>query len=193
MTENPIVKMADNIRTKVGTSQKFTLAEMASLLFLPDSFPNFNQKFTITQNGEIKPSAIGSRLNVNGGDTITITYTYTITQPNLLRKLVGTNANLFLSCPVVTFMDTDYSTKAVAQTINLLKQDGSDLIPAVTINAGETRYGLNTYHIHQPLTSAIADYLATNQPITIKYDNIGSHADATISIISECRLLLFKN
>lgn len=32
----------------------------------------------------------------------------------------------------------------------------------------------------------------TNQPITYKYDNIASHADAQVSTISECRLLLFK-
>lgn len=192
MTENPIVKMADNIRTKVGTTQKFTLPEIASLVFLPDNFPNFNAELTIAQNGVTKPSIFGSRLNVNGGDTITFTYTYTITEPNILRKLVGSNANLFISCPVIGFMDTDYSTKAVAQTIHFLKQDGSDLIPAVTINNGDASYGYINYQVNQPLTSAIADYLATNQPITYKYDNIGSHADAQISIISECRLLLFK-
>lgn len=193
MTENPIVKMADNIRTKVGTTQKFTLPEIASLVMLPDNFPNFNAKLTIAQNGVTKPSIIGSRLDVNGGDTITFTYTYTITEPNILRKLVGSNANLFISCPVISFiMDTDYSAKAVAQTIHFLKQDGSELIPSVTINNGDTSYGYSNYQVNQPLTSAIADYLATNQPITYKYDNIASHANAQISTISECRLLLFK-
>lgn len=193
MTENPIVKMADNIRTKVGTTQKFTLPEIASLVFLPDNFPNFNAELTIAQNGVTKPSIIGSRLHVNGGDTITFTFTYTITEPNILHKLVGSNANLFISCPVISFMGTDYSTKAVAQTIHFLKQDGSELIPSVTINNGDTSYGYSNYRVNQPLTSAIADYLATNQPITYKYDNIGSHADAKIITISECRLLLFKN
>lgn len=135
---------------------------------------------------------IGSRLNVNGGDTITFTYTYTITQPNILRKLVGSNANLFLSCPVIAFMGANYTSTAVAQTIHFLKQDGSDLIPAVTIKNGDTSYGYSNYQVKQPLTSAIADYLATNQPITYKYDNIASHADAQVSTISECRLLLFK-
>lgn len=192
MTENPIVKMADNIRTKVGTTQKFTLPEIASLVFLPDNYPNFNAELTIAQNGVTKPSIIGSRLNVNGGDTITFTYTYTITEPNILRKLVGSNANLFISCPVISFMDASYNTKAVAQTIHFLKKDGSDLIPSVTINNDDTSYGYNNYQVNQPLTSAIVDYLATNQPITYKYDNIASHANAEISTVSECRLLLFK-
>lgn len=190
MTENPIVKMANNIRTKVGTTHTFTLPEIASLVTLPDNFPEFNANRTITQNGATKPA--DNQLAVNGGDTITFTYTYTITQPNLLRKLVGTNANLFLTCPVVNFPDTDFSIKSVAQTIHFLKQDGSDLIPAVTINAGDTSYSFTNYQINQPLTSAIADYLIANQPITVKYDNIGSHADATISAAtSDCRLLLF--
>lgn len=190
MVENPIVKMADNIRAKVGTTQKFTLPEIASLVTLPDTFPGFNQKLTVAQNGATKPA--GASLTINGGDTITFTYSYTIAQPSLLRKLVGTNANLFLSCPVIGFIDTDYSAKAVAQTIHFLKQDGSDLIPAVTINNGDSSYGHTNYQVHHPLTSAIVDYLATNQPITYKYDNIASHANTQISTISECRLLLFK-
>lgn len=190
MTENPIVKMADNIRAKVGTTQKFTLPEIASLLTLPDYFPDFNATVTIAQNGATKPSS--GQLTVNGGDTITFTYSYTITQPTILRKLVGSNANLFLACPVAGFMDTDYTTKAVAQTIHFLKQDGSDLIPSVTINNGDTSYGFANYQLKQPLTSAIADYLATNQPITVKYDNFGSHANTNLGTTGLCRLLLFK-
>lgn len=190
MTENPIVKMADNIRAKVGTTQKFTLPEIASLLTLPDYFPDFNATVTIAQNGATKPSS--GQLTVNGGDTITFTYSYTITQPKILRKLVGSYANLFLACPVAGFMDTDYTTKAVAQTIHFLKQDGSDLIPSVTINNGDTSYAFTNYQLKQPLTSAIADYLATNQPITVKYDNFGSHANTNLGTTGLCRLLLFK-
>ena len=89
-------------------------------------------------------------------------------------------------------MDTDYFTKSVAQTIHVLKQDGSDLIPAVTISAGDTSYAYTNYQFNQPITSAIADYLATGQPITVKYDNIGSHANTHLNTTGDCRLLLFK-
>ena len=190
MTENPIVKIANKIRDKVGTTQKFTLPEMASLVSLPDNFPDFTASLTLTQNGATKGST--DTLNVNGGDTISFTYTYTVTQPNLLRKLVGSKAKLSISCPVVQYMDTDFLNKSVAQTINFLKQDGSELCPAVTINAGETSYAYTSYYLNQQLTNAIVDYLVTNRPIVVTYDHIGSHANATVSgAPAACRLLLF--
>lgn len=190
MTENPIVKMANNIRTQLDTTQKFTLPEIASLVRLPDNFPDFTATKSVTQNGATKGN--NDSLNVNGGDAISFTYTYTITQPNLLRKLVGSKAKISIVCPVVGFMDSDFLTKTVGQSIHFLKEDGSELFSTVSIDAGNSSYAYTPYMANQNLTTTIVDYLATNRPITVTYDHIGSHSNATINTaVAVCRLLLF--
>lgn len=189
MTENPIVKLANNIRTKVGTTQKFTLPEIASLVSLPDNFPDFTATNTVKYNGTT-PS--GTTLTINGGDTVSITYRYEVKYPDLLRKLIGSKANLYIACPVANYMDTDFSTKAVGQTIHFLKDDGSELLPNVTIAAGDTKYAYSSYYVNQRLTAALVDYLVTNRAIEVRTDQFGSHANTNLyaSAVS-CRLLLF--
>lgn len=190
MTENPIVKIANNIRTKVGTTQKFTLPEIASMVFLPDNFPDFTAKSSVKQNGTPKNS--GDTLTINGGDTVSITYQYEVKYPALLRKLIGSKANLYIACPVANYMDTDFSTKAVGQTIHFLKDDGSELLPAVTIAAGDTKYAYSSYYVNQRLTTALVDYLVTNRAIEVRTDQFGSHANTNfITSATSCRLLLF--
>lgn len=189
MTENPIVKMADNIRTKVGTTQKFTLTEIASLVFLPDTFLDFTATSTVKYNGTTPG---GTALTVKAGDTVSVTYHYEVNHVNLLRKLIGSKANLYIACPVANYMDTDFSNKALGQTIHFLKDDGSDLSPAVTIAAGDTKYGYSSYYLNQQLTTAIVDYLESNRPIEVKIDQFGSHGTATVYTSSvNCRILLF--
>lgn len=191
MVENPIVKIANNIRTKVGTTQKFTLPEIASMVFLPDNFPDFIAKSSVKQNGTPKNS--GDTLTINGGDTVSITYRYEVKHADLLRKLIGSKANLYIACPVANYMDSaTFANKAVGQTMHFLKDDGSELLPNVTIAAGDTQYAYSSYYINQQLTTALVDYLVTNRAIEVRYDNFGSHANTTLFTSSaSCRLLLF--
>lgn len=189
MVENPIVKIANNIRTKVGTTQKFTLPEIASMVFLPDYFPDFTATSTVMHNGTT-PS--GTTITINGGDTVSITYRYEVKHADLLRKLIGSKANLYIACPVANYMDTDFSTKAVGQTIHFLKDDGSELLPNVTIAAGDTKYAYSSYYVNQRLTAALVDYLVTNRAIEVRTDQFGSHANTNfITSATSCRLLLF--
>lgn len=190
MTENPIVKIANNIRTKVGTTQKFTLPEIASLVSLPDYFPDFTATSTVTHNGTT-PS--GTQLTINGGDTVSITYRYEVKHPDLLRKLIGSKANLYIACPVANYMNSaTFANNAVGQTMHFLKDDGSELLPAVTIAAGDTKYAYSSYYINQQLTTALVDYLVTNRAIEVRTDQFGSHANTTLfTSATSCRLLLF--
>ena len=51
MTENPIVKMADSIRAKIGTTKKFTLPEIALIMDMATNFPDFSTTVTVSKNG----------------------------------------------------------------------------------------------------------------------------------------------
>lgn len=182
MTENPIITMADEIRNVLGTQSKFTLSEIANLLILNQTFPGFYPIQSMDINGT-PPTTDGSLANVNGGDVITYTFTYKLSSAKLLRKLVGSKAKLSFSIPVAKY--TNYITAtAVNQTINFVKNDGSNLFSPVTIHDGDTNYSFSGYARKEPLTSEVADYLATGQPIKIQYTNVGSHADTQISSIA---------
>lgn len=170
MTENPIVKMANAIRAKVGTTKKFTLPEIALLMELSTSFPDFSTNVTVSKNGSSQ--AMNSTISVNDGDTIQFTFNYTAQHGDLLRKLKGTNAKLSFSLPVIKYMDSNFTNKATSQTIHILRQDGSNLIEPTTIENGNTQYQFSNLFVNQQLTDPIVDYLLTNQPITVKYDNV---------------------
>lgn len=190
MTENAIVKMAAKIRNKVGTSRTFTLPEIATIMTVPDHFPDFSPTATLKLNGVTQQG--GSSLSVHGGDTISYTISYTLNHAGLLQKLIGSNANLYLSIPVIKYMDTDFSQKATAQTIHILKKDGSNLLNPVSIAAGSTQYAYINLQLNQPLSNEIVSYLTTNQPIEVRYDNIGNHENLDVSTSVSLDLLLFK-
>lgn len=182
MTENPIITMADKIRNVIGAQSKFTLSEIANLLEPNQNFPGFYPIRSVDINGT--PQATdGSLVNVNGGDVITYTFTYKLSSAQLLRKLVGSKAKLHFSLPVAKYMN-NFTATAVNQTINFVKNDGSNLFSPVTIHDGDTNYSFSGYARKEPLTSEVADYLTTGQPIKIQYTNVGSHADTQISLIA---------
>ena len=181
MTENPIITMADEIRNVIGTQSKFTLSEIANLLVLNQNFPGFYPIQSMDINGT--PPTTSGLANVNGGDVITYTFTYTLSSAKLLRKLVGSKAKLYFSLPVAKYMN-NFTATAVNQTINFLKNDGSDLFSPVTIHDGDTNYSFSGYDRKEPLTSEVADYLTTGQPIKIQYTNVGSRAGTQISTIA---------
>ena len=181
MTENPIITMADEIRNVIGTQSKFTLSEIANLLVLDQNFPGCYPIQSMDINGT--PPTDGGLVNVNGGDVITYTFTYKLSYAQLLRKLVGSKANLNFSLPVAKYMN-NFTATAVNQTINFVKNDGSNLFSPVTIHDGDTNYSFSGYARKEPLTSEVADYLTTGQPIKIQYTNVGSHADTQISSIA---------
>lgn len=182
MTENPIITMADKIRNVIGAQSKFTLSEIANLLEPNQNFPGCYPIQSMDINGT--PQATdGSLVNVNGGDVITYTFTYKLSYAQLLRKLVGSKANLNFSLPVAKYMN-NFTATAVNQTINFVKNDGSNLFSPVTIHDGDTNYSFSGYARKEPLTSEVADYLTTGQPIKIQYTNVGSHADTQISSIA---------
>ena len=189
MTENAIVKMAAKIRNQVGTSRTFTLPEIATLMTVPDNFPDFWPSTTLKVNGVTQG---GSSLTVHGGETISFTLSYIIHHAGLLQKLIGSNAHLYLSIPVIKYMDTDFSQKATAQTIHILKHDGSNLLNPVSIAAGSTQYAYTTLQLNQPLSNALVSYLTTNQPIEVRYDNIGNHDNLDLSTSVGLNILLFK-
>lgn len=191
MTENPIVKMATAIRDKVGTTKKFTLPEIATLMTVNTSFPDFSTTITVSKNGASQD--LNSTITVNGGDTIAFTVNYTANHLDLLRKLTNTNTTLALSIPVIKYMDSDFVNKATSQTIHVLRQDGSDLLAPTTITAGSTQYSYSNLYINQALTDDIINYLATNQPITIKIDNVGTHDNLKLLITPAVNLWVFRN
>lgn len=191
MTENPIVKMASTIRGKVGTTKKFTLPEIATLMTVNTSFPDFSTTITASKNGASQD--LNSTITVNGGDTIVFKVNYTVKHLDLLRKLVGTNTTLALSVPVTKYMDSDFVNKATSQTIHVLRQDGSDLLAPTNIAAGSTQYSYSNLYINQALTDDIINYLATNQPIMIKCDNIGAHDNLKLLITPTVNLWVFRN
>lgn len=173
MTENPIVKMANVIRDKVGTTNKFTLPEIALLTELSTSFPDFSTSATVSKNGASQ--SLNATINVNGGDTIEYTFSYTASHEPVLRKLISTNTKLSFSLPVIKYTDSDWTNKATSQTIHILRKDGSNLIDPISIEAGNTQYQYSSLYVNQQLTDSIVDYLITNQPIIVRYDNVGSH------------------
>lgn len=182
MTENPIITMVDKIRTVIGTQSKFTLSEIATLLEPNQNFPGCYPIQSMDINGT-PPTTDGAFANVNGGDVITYTFTYKLSYAKLLRKLVGSKAKLSFTLPVATYMN-NFAATAVNQTINFIKNDGSNLFSPVTIHDGDTNYSYRGYDRKEPLTSEVADYLVTGQPIKIQYTNVGSHADTHISTIA---------
>ena len=191
MTENPIVKMADSIRAKIGTTKKFTLPEIAVLMELTTSFPDFSTSATVSKNGTSQ--SLNSTIDVNGGDTIIYTFSYTVSHGDLLRKMIATNAKLSFSLSVIKYTDSDWTTKATSQTIHILRQDGSNLIEPISIEAGNTQYQYSSLYVNQQLTDPIVDYLLTNQPIIVKYDNIGSHANLKLLTTDTLNLWLYQN
>lgn len=191
MTENPIVKMADSIRAKIGTTKKFTLPEIALLTELSTSFPDFSTSASVSKNGTSQ--SLNSTIDVNGGDTINYTFNYTVSHGDLLRKLISSNAKLSFSLSVIKYTDSDWTTKATSQTIHILRQDGSNLIDPVSIEAGNTQYQYSGLYVNQQLTETIVDYLLTNQPIIVKYDNIGSHANLKLLTTCTLNLWVFQN
>ena len=191
MTENPIVKIADTIRAKTGTTNKFTIAEMGLLINVSTSFPDFSPTVTVSKNGASQ--ALNSTISVNGGDTIEVTINYTVQHTDLLWKLKNSNAKLAFSLPVIKYMDTDFANKATAQTIHILKENGSDLIAPISINAGDGQYSYIDLYIYPQLTDLIAGYLLTGRPIIVKYDNVGSHDNLKMSTGARLELRLYQN
>lgn len=186
MTENPIITMADKIRNVIGVQSKFTLSEIATLLEPNQNFPGFYPINSMDINGTPQATDV-SLVNVNGGDVITCTFTYKLSSAQLLRKLVGSKAKLNFSLPVAKYMN-NWTATAVNQTINFIKNDGSQLFNPVTIPDGSTEYSFSGYERTEPLTSEVADYLQSGQPIKIQYTNVGSHADTQITPIATCAL-----
>lgn len=191
MTENPIVKMANAIRDKVGTTNKFTLPEIVLLTELSTSFPDFSTSTTVSKNGASQ--SLNSTIDVNGGDIINYTFSCTVSHGDLLRKMIATNAKLSFSLTVIKYTDSDWTSKATSQTIHILRQDGSNLIEPISIEAGNTQYQYSSLYVNQQLTDPIVDYLLTNQPIIVKYDNIGSHANLKLLTTNTLNLLVYQN
>lgn len=191
MTENPIVKMADSIRAKIGTKKKFTLPEIALLMELSTSFPDFSTSATVSKNGASQ--SLNTTIDVKGGDTIDYTFSYTVSHGDLLRKLIASNAKLSFSLSVIKYTDSDWSSKATSQTIHILRQDGSNLIDPISIEAGNTQYQYSPLYVNQQLTDTIVDYLLTKQPIIVKYDNIGSHDNLKLLTTETLSLWIYQN
>lgn len=191
MTENPIVKMASTIRDKVGTTNKFTLPEIATLMTVNTSFPDFSSSATVSKNGASQ--SLNSTINVNGGDTIEYTFSYTANHEQLLRKLIDTNTKLSFSLPVIKYTDSDWTSKATSQTIHILRKDASNLIDPISIEAGNTQYQYSGLYVNQQLTNSIVDYLITNQPIVVKYDNVGSHDNLKMLTTGTLNLWVYQN
>lgn len=191
MTENPIVKMADRIRAKVGVTKKFTLPEIALIMDLSTSFPDFSTSATVSKNGASQ--SLKATIDVNGGDTIDYTFSCTVSHGDLLRKLIASNAHLSFLLSVIKYRDSDWVTKATSQTVHILRQDGSNLIDPISIEAGDTQYQYSNLYVNQQLTDTIVDYLLTNQPIIVKYDNIGSHANLKFDTTYALNLWVYQN
>lgn len=178
MTENPLVAIATKIRNATGSQNKFTVAEINLLTVVNKYYPNFdaNPKWFI--NGQAQTGT--DEKPVNGGTINCLFDSYHVDSPNLLRKLVGSKAHLDIHFPVARYTDTDFSIKAVAQTIKLVKEDGSNLIDPISIADGDTNYGFLGYSLSVPLTNEIAEYLISGKAINATYTGIGTHDGATI-------------
>ena len=190
MTENPIVKMADSIRAKVGTTNKFTLPEMSLIMGVSSNFPDFSTTVTVSKNGSSQD--LNTTISVNGGDTIEFTFNYTATHTDLLCKLRNSNAKLSFSLPVIKYQD-GWTNKATAQTFHILKENGSDLIAPISIANGDTNYSYVNKYIYPQLTDLIAAYLMTGRPIIVKYDNVGSHDNLKMTTDATLQLWLYQN
>ncbi|WP_334116408.1 hypothetical protein [Ligilactobacillus sp.] len=191
MTENPIVKMAEDIRDKVGTTNKFTLPEIALLMSLSTNFPEFFPSATVIKNGASQ--SLNTTIGVNGGDTIEYTFSYTVSHESLLRKLVISNAKLSFSLPVIKYTDSDWSTKTTSQTIHILRKDGSNLVDPISIEAGSAQYQYTGLYVNRQLTTSIVDYLITTQPIIVKYDNVGTHDNLKMLTTATLNLWVYQN
>lgn len=190
MTENPIVKMADSIRAKTGTTNKFTIPEMSLIMGVSSNFPDFSPTVTVSKNGSSQD--LNTTISVNGGDTIEFTFNYTVTHADLLWKLRNSNAKLPFSLPVIKYME-GWTNTATAQTIHILKENGSDLIAPTSIADGNTQYSYVNLYLYPQITDLIAEYLLTSRPIIVKYDNVGSHADLKMSTDATLNLWLYQN
>ena len=190
MTENPIVKMANSIRAKTGTNNKFTLPEISLIMEVSSAFPDFSTTVTVSKNGSSQ--ALNTSIAVNGGDTIEFTFNYTVTHTDLLWKLRNSNAKLPFSLPVIKYQD-GWTNKATAQTIHILKENDSELIASISIADGDTNYSYVNKYLYPQLTDSIAEYLLTGRPITIKYDNVGSHDNLKMSTDATLKLWLYHN
>lgn len=180
MTENPIVAMANKFRDAIGTKSKFTLSEISQLAAVPLYYPASNPTSTLDINGIAQSGA--ALVDVHGGDTLTYTFKYNIATPKLLRKLVGSKAYLSLTLPLVKYTNpSTYVATTVAQTIKILKNDGTELFSPITINDGNTDYAYVNLKRKEPLTNELVDYLITNQPIKAQYTNVGSHDGSQIN------------
>ena len=191
MTENPIVKMADSIRAKTGTNNKFTLPEMSLIMEVSSNFPDFSTTVTVSKNGSSQ--ALNTTISVNGGDTIEFTFNYAVTHTDLLWKLRNSNAKLSFSLPVIKYQDSGWTNKATAQTIHILRENGSELIAPISIADGDTNYSYVDKYIYPQLTDLIAEYLMTGRPIIVKYDNVGSHDNLKMSTAATLQLWLYQN
>ena len=191
MTENPIVKMADSIRAKIGTTEKFTLPEMSLIMEVSSKFPDFSSNVTVSKNGSSQD--LNATISVNGGDTIEFTFSYTVTPTDLLWKLRNSNANLSFSLPLIKYTDSDFTNKATAQTIHILRENGTDLIAPISITAGESNYSYINLYLYPQITELIATYLLTGRPIIVKYDNVGSHDNLKMTTNATLDLWLYQN
>lgn len=191
MTENPIVKMADKIRAKTGSSNTFTLPEMSLIMEVSSNFPDFSTTVTASKNGSSQD--LNTTLSVNGGDTIEFTFNYTVTHTDLLWKLRNSNAKFSFSLPVIKYQDSGFVNKATAQTIHILKENGSDLIEPISIGDGDTNYSYINKYIYPQITNLIATYVMTGQPIIVKYDNVGSHDNLKMTTNATLQLWLYQN
>jgi hypothetical protein len=181
--------MADKIRNVVGTQSKFTLSEIATMLEPNQNFPGFYPIRSVDINGTPQPTDVGL-VNVKGGDVITVTFTYKLSSAQLLRKLVGSKAKLNFSIPVAKY-ENNWTATAVNQTINFLKNDGSQLFNPVTIPDGNTNYAYGDYKRTESLTSEVSDYLQSGQPIKIQYTNVGSHDGTQMSLLATFALYTY--
>ena len=191
MTENPIVKMADNIRDKVGTTNKFTIPEMSLIMGVSSNFPDFSSTVTVSKNGSSQDPK--TTISVNGGDTIEFTFNYTVTHNDLLWKLRNSNAKLPFSLPGIKYTDSDFTNKATAQTIHILRENGSELIAPTSIAAGDTQYSYVNLYLYPQLTESLATYLLTGRSIIVKYDNVGSHDNLKMTTDATMNLWLYQN
>lgn len=191
MTENPIVKMADSIRAKTGSTNKFTLPEMSLIMEVSSNFPDFSSTVTVSKNGSSQD--LNTTISVNGGDTIEFTFNYTVPHTDLLWKLRNSNAKLAFSLPVIKYQDSGWTNKATAQTIHILRENGSDLIAPISIDDGDTNYSYVNKFIYPQLTEGIATYLMSGRPVIVKYDNVGSHDNLKMSTDATFKLWLYQN
>ena len=178
MTENQLVAIATKIRNKIGTQNKFNLAEINLLTGVNKDYPNFDAKPKMFINGQAQ--AGDDDKSINGGTINYLFNSYHVDSPNLLRKLAGSKTHLYIHVPVVVYTGSDFSTKAVNQTIKLVKEDGSNLVDPLSIADGNTDYSFSGYSLSVPITTEIAEYLISGKAINATYTGIGTHEGTTI-------------